>query len=285
MKVQQLFTILCAAVFCAVSAQAAETICAGGFGSALSGIISGDVLVPENKTCLLGGSDMEDTTVLGDVQVEMGGTLQVRGGGVFLPVLITGSIYSDTAARLEISSEPTGASSNGVVVSGDIVVNNNDGSFCQGVNDKAKIEGNVQIYGNPEGSEDVVTLNFNNCEILGMMQVFENKGIVQVLENEVAGDLQIVKNSGDVAVENNTIGATLRVRKNSGESVIIRTNTITGKVRIRKNTVGVETGLLIDGNDIGNNLNCVNNVPLPSPGSVNNVGGNKKNQCREDLGF
>ena len=146
----------------------------------------------------------------------------------------------------------------GTTVTGNVVVEPTNALGANG----ATIAGNVEADGT-----DLVQL-FRGTTVGGDV-VIERSASVSPFVNQICGTII----GGNPKIIDNTISTQI------GSGVCIGFlgggNIVGGNVEVENNTGGVG----IASNLIGGNLVCKNNLPAPTPGAANAVGGNKEDQC------
>jgi hypothetical protein len=216
-----------------IPAARADTSCTG----LMTGRISGNVVVPNGGTCILGSSaPVAPVTVTGNVTVQTGAALFVEGGST-----VEGNISADQCISVEISFIGSGVTNS---VHGNVSIQN-----CTGENG----------YGGPEPpSSTRINGNFlcqgsrfcfaSAGSVGGNVQVDDNPSAF-VEDNSVGGNVQVDDNSVDAKFEDNSVGGNVQVNNNG--SAEVETNTVNGNLKCQGNE-----SLTASGNTVHGNTHC-----------------------------
>lgn len=130
-----------------------------------------------------------------------------------------------------------------------------------------RVMGTIQIAIN-------ATITTRNIVVIGNVQA-ENARQVNILENSRIGGSVQVKQGGGAIISDSTVDSDVQFESNSGFFQASR-NFVGGNVQVFQNSGGVE----IIQNTIDGNLQCKENVPMPT-GGANTVRGSKEDQCSQ----
>jgi hypothetical protein len=192
MKSVAIIPLVLGIMLAAVSAaRADDTLCTTG---PFSGVINGNVVVPDGATC-----DLENATVTGNVLVQKGAILFV---GLGAPVTISGNLQADQCASVILSNGGAPVS-----VGGNVGFHS-----CTGPGVIGFLTGQVTIHGNFLCQSNSAPCVAENGSIDGNANVSNNSGGTSfVVGNQIGGNLLCFGNTdvSDGGVSNTVAGKKL----------------------------------------------------------------------------
>ena len=223
-------------------------------GADLTGTLD-NVIVPKGATCVL----VSGVLVKGNVKIEVGANFQAVETYI-------GSLYADGVANMALQ---------GVTVEGNIEVKGAGDIGLSGVT----VEGNVHVNG-------AMSIDFSDVTVKGNIETNETLNVV-LSDVTVEGNVQIKKTTvlGNVYISWSMIDGNVEIERQNGGYIEFTGSQVGGNVKLTKNHTILESPPILDGNNIGGNLECEKNSPAPVPGSPNIVVGKKKGQCSAAAGF
>ncbi len=159
----------------APAAHAEDLECRGALGDVT---VVGNLLVPDDATCTLTGTDVQ-----GSIVVKSRANLDATN------VTVTGGLQGESPASVAVREAPGGES-----------------SFGNGISLRK-----AEDVNNPAAGK----INISNTTITGDLALEDNREPISISANEIVGSVQANKNTGGLDITGNTIGNGLQCQDNN----------------------------------------------------------------------